>query len=175
MPRSGPRQGYKYSKEFKLAAVRLSRVPGMHGKAVAMAPGTHPFMLSKWRKEIRCGVRARGSQLRATKLQGYPRTRVELKLVATSLERGASRRADSMPDADERGAVACEGGVLCPVHRQLDVRTGSLPLKIHNRREGAEGGLRRRPRRIDESPRWRSPVLVNEGEPTITERLDGHQ
>lgn len=37
MPRSGPRQIYKYSKEFKLAAVRLSHVPGMQVKAVATA------------------------------------------------------------------------------------------------------------------------------------------
>lgn len=39
MPRSGPRQIYKYSKEFKLAAVRLSHVLGMQVKAVATARG----------------------------------------------------------------------------------------------------------------------------------------
>jgi transposase len=53
MPRSGPRQVYKYSKEFKLAAVRLSQVSGMQVKAVATALGIHPFMLSKWRKDVR--------------------------------------------------------------------------------------------------------------------------
>jgi len=56
MPRSGPRQIYKYSKEFKLAAVRLSHVPGMQVKAVATALGIHPFMLSKWRKDVRDGT-----------------------------------------------------------------------------------------------------------------------
>lgn len=56
MPRSGPRQIYKYSKEFKLAAVRLSHVPGMQVKAVATALGIHPFMLSKWRKDMRDGT-----------------------------------------------------------------------------------------------------------------------
>lgn len=56
MPRSGPRQIYKYSKEFKLAAVRLSQVPGMQVKAVATALGIHPFMLSKWRKDVREGT-----------------------------------------------------------------------------------------------------------------------
>ena len=35
MPRSGPRQIYKYSKEFKLGAVRLSHVPEMQAKADA--------------------------------------------------------------------------------------------------------------------------------------------
>lgn len=56
MPRSGPRQIYKYSTEFKLAAVRLSHVPGMQVKAVAAALGIHPFMLSKWRKDVRDGT-----------------------------------------------------------------------------------------------------------------------
>jgi transposase len=56
MPRSGPRQIYKYSKEFKLAAVRLSQVPRMQVKTVATALGIHPFMLSKWRKDVRDGT-----------------------------------------------------------------------------------------------------------------------
>ena len=65
MPRSGPRQIYKYSKEFKLAAVRLSHVPGMQVKAVATALGIHPFMLSKWRKDVRDGT-VRGRLPKAT-------------------------------------------------------------------------------------------------------------
>lgn len=56
MPRSGPRQIHKYSKEFKLAAVRLRHVPGMQVKAVATALGIHPFMLSKWRKDVLDGT-----------------------------------------------------------------------------------------------------------------------
>ncbi len=56
MPRSGPRQIYKYTQEFKLAAVRLSHTPGMQVKAVATALGLHPFMLSKWRKDVRDGT-----------------------------------------------------------------------------------------------------------------------
>lgn len=35
MPRSGPRQIYQYSKEFQLAAVRLSHVSGRQVQAVA--------------------------------------------------------------------------------------------------------------------------------------------
>ena len=64
MPRSGPRQIYKYTKEFKLAAVRLSHVPGMQVKAVATALGIHPFMLSKWRKDVRDGI-IRGRAVKA--------------------------------------------------------------------------------------------------------------
>jgi transposase len=56
MPRSGPRQIYQYSKEFKLTAVRLSHVSGLQVKAVAAALGIHPFMLSKWRKDVRDGM-----------------------------------------------------------------------------------------------------------------------
>lgn len=56
MPRSGPRQIDRYSAQFKLTAVRLSHEPGMQVKAVAAALGIHPFMLSKWRKDVRDGT-----------------------------------------------------------------------------------------------------------------------
>lgn len=53
MARAGPRKVYRYSVEFKRAAVQLSRTPGMQVQAVAAALDIHPFMLSKWRKEWR--------------------------------------------------------------------------------------------------------------------------
>jgi transposase len=53
MARAGPRKVYKYSVEFKRAAVRLSRAPGVQVQTVATALDIHPFMLSKWRKEWR--------------------------------------------------------------------------------------------------------------------------
>jgi transposase len=56
MPRAGPRKVYRYSDEFKLTAVRLSRQPGMQVQTVAAALEIHPFMLSKWRKEVREGT-----------------------------------------------------------------------------------------------------------------------
>jgi transposase len=56
MPRSGPRTVRRYSDEFKLTAVRLSQQPGIHVKTVAAALEIHPFMLSKWRKDVRDGV-----------------------------------------------------------------------------------------------------------------------
>ena len=49
----------KYSDEFKLTAVRLSQQPGLQVKSVAAALEIHPFMLSKWRKDVRDG-RLRG-------------------------------------------------------------------------------------------------------------------
>ena len=59
MPRSGPRKIQKYSAEFKVTAVKLSQQPGVQVKAVAQALEIHPFMLSKWRKDLRDG-RLRG-------------------------------------------------------------------------------------------------------------------
>ena len=70
MARAGPRKIRAYSLEFKLTAVRLSRQPGIQVQAVAAALDIHPFMLSKWRKQVRdgccagrggiCGCRRRG-------------------------------------------------------------------------------------------------------------------
>lgn len=56
MPRAGPRKVRRYSSEFKLTAVRLSKQPGLQVKTVAAALEIHPFMLSKWRKDVRDGV-----------------------------------------------------------------------------------------------------------------------
>jgi transposase len=56
MPKAGPRRVNQYTREFKLAAVRLSQVSGLQVRAVAAALDVHPFMLSKWRKEVRDGT-----------------------------------------------------------------------------------------------------------------------
>jgi transposase len=64
MARSGPRAVRKYSDDFKLTAVQLSQQSGLQVKTVAAALAIHPFMLSKWRKEVRDG-RLRGRARRA--------------------------------------------------------------------------------------------------------------
>lgn len=56
MPRAGPRKVQRYSLEFKLKAVKLSQLKGVEVQAVADALEMHPFMLSRWRKEVRDGV-----------------------------------------------------------------------------------------------------------------------
>jgi len=64
MARAGPRKVREYSLEFKLTAVRLSQQPGIQVQAVAAALDIHPFMLSKWRKQVRDGVlRGKGRDL----------------------------------------------------------------------------------------------------------------
>jgi transposase len=64
MPRAGPRAVRAYSDEFKLTAVRLSQQPGVQVQTVAAALEIHPFMLSKWRKDVRDG-RLRGKARKA--------------------------------------------------------------------------------------------------------------
>jgi transposase len=56
MPKPGPRTTYKYSDEFKATAVKLSQLPGVAVQDVADSLYIHPFMLSRWRKQVREGV-----------------------------------------------------------------------------------------------------------------------
>jgi transposase len=55
MPRPGPRTTNKYSDRFKATAVRLSELPGVAVQDVAESLYIHPFMLSRWRKQMREG------------------------------------------------------------------------------------------------------------------------
>lgn len=52
----GPKKVHRYSVEFKLTAVKLSGMVGVQVQTVADALDIHPFMLSRWRKEVRDGV-----------------------------------------------------------------------------------------------------------------------
>lgn len=64
MARAGPKKIQQYSREFKLAAVRLSQQRGVQVQVVAAALDIHPFMLSRWRKEMRDGL-LRGKRARS--------------------------------------------------------------------------------------------------------------
>jgi transposase len=58
----GPRKIHRYTAEFKLKAVKLSQIKGVQVQDVAGALDLHPFMLSRWRKEVREGrIRARAA------------------------------------------------------------------------------------------------------------------
>ena len=64
MPKAGPRRLYRYSEEFKAQAVRLSALPGVEVQEVARALAIHPFMLSRWRKQVRDGeIMAKGKKI----------------------------------------------------------------------------------------------------------------
>jgi transposase len=58
MPKPGPRRVQKYELEFKLKAVQLSRQPGVLVQDVAASLCIHPFMLSRWRRQVADGVLA---------------------------------------------------------------------------------------------------------------------
>jgi transposase len=55
MAKPGLRKIKDYGIEFKLRAVQLSEQPGVLVKDVAESLDIHPFMLSKWRKQVRDG------------------------------------------------------------------------------------------------------------------------
>ena len=73
MPKPGPRTTYKYPDAFKSTAVRLSELPEVTIKDVAESLCIHPFMLSRWRKQVRDGV------IVASKVQIDRETAAELK------------------------------------------------------------------------------------------------
>jgi transposase len=111
MPRSGPRKLHRYSDEFKLTAVRLSQQPGIQVQTVAAALEIHPFMLSKWRKDLKDG-RLRGRPSKAppsgpareiAQLQALERKYAELQeehdLLKKAIRFWAARRATSSPSS----------------------------------------------------------------------------
>jgi transposase len=53
--RTGPVKINNYGIDFKVRAVQLSHEPGVLVKDVAESLDIHPFMLSKWRKQVRDG------------------------------------------------------------------------------------------------------------------------
>ena len=64
MGRPGLRKKHRYSEEFKATAVKLSGLPDVRVQDVAEALDIHPFMLSRWLKEVRDGVIvAKGAKL----------------------------------------------------------------------------------------------------------------
>jgi transposase len=56
MGRPGIQKITRYSDDFKVTAVRLSDLPEVLIQDVAAALDIHPFMLSRWRKQVREGA-----------------------------------------------------------------------------------------------------------------------
>lgn len=51
-----------YNYQFKHTAVSVANHPGIHTQDVAEALKIHPFMLSRWKKQMRDGVLADNDQ-----------------------------------------------------------------------------------------------------------------
>lgn len=106
MPKPGPRTTYKYSDHFKATAVRLSELPGVAVQDVAASLYIHPFMLSRWRKDMREGrimakgveldkdVKAELKALRKLK-KDYERLQVEHDLLKKAIEFTSARKKKS--------------------------------------------------------------------------------
>jgi transposase len=105
----GPRRVHRYSDEFKSKAVSLSHLAGVQVKDVAEALDIHPFMLSRWRKELRdgrlrasgrlrisAGVRHELAQLTKLKRE-YALLREEHELLKKAIRFCSARRRTSSP------------------------------------------------------------------------------
>ena len=106
MPKPGPRTTYKYTDKFKATAVKLSELPGVASKDVAESLCIHPFMLSRWRKEMREGlIVSKGAELdketaaelkRLRKLEkAYKRLEMEHDLLKKAIEWTSKQRQTS--------------------------------------------------------------------------------
>lgn len=108
MASPGPRTTYRYGKEFKATAVRLSQLQGVSVKDVAESLAIHPFMLSLWRKQVREGlivtqgvavdkdVAAELKELRLVK-KAYEQLKLEHDLLKKAITFTSDRRAKSSP------------------------------------------------------------------------------
>ena len=49
---TGRMKKHRYSKEFKVTAVKLANAPGIETQPVAVASSIYPFMLPRWKKGV---------------------------------------------------------------------------------------------------------------------------
>jgi len=110
MPKPGPRTTYRYSRDFKATAVRLSQLPGVAVRDVAASLYIHPFMLSRWRKQAREGlimtkgvvvdkaVAAELKELRRVK-KAYEQLKLEYDLLKKAIAFTSTRKARSSPSS----------------------------------------------------------------------------
>jgi transposase len=101
-----PRRVNRYPLEFKLSAVRLSKLRGVQIQDVAKALDIHPFMLSRWRKDYREG-RLRGksrkivlsTRLTAELQQRYALLKEEHELLKKAIRFCSQAKRRSLPSS----------------------------------------------------------------------------
>jgi len=110
----GPIKNKNYGAEFKLRAVQLSSQPGVLVKDVADSLGIHPFMLSKWRKQVRDGeIQGKPLPLESESVaelqrlgeveQQFKRLQMEHDLLKKAIRFASKRRAKSSPSSKQTG------------------------------------------------------------------------
>ena len=114
MAKPGPQKINRYGIDFKLKAVLMSEQHGVLVKDVAESLCIHPFMLSKWRKQVRDGVLAGKPQpikpaavaelqrLREVELK-YRQLQMEHDLLKTAIRFVSERKATSSPSSRQTG------------------------------------------------------------------------
>ena len=115
MAKASPRKIEKYGDRFKATAVKLSSLPGVQVKDVAAALDIHPFMLSRWRKEVRDGELvgkpppidsasvAELQRLREVEQQ-FKRLRMEHDLLKKAIRFASDRKQKSLRSSRQTGA-----------------------------------------------------------------------
>ena len=110
MPKPGPRTTTRYSDEFKATAVRLSTLPGVLVQDVAASLYIHPFMLSRWRKQVREGaimtkgttvdpvIAAELKELRRVK-KAYEQLKIEHDVLKKAIAFTSARKANALPSS----------------------------------------------------------------------------
>src|SRR4029453_4564926 len=91
----GPQKINRYGLDFKLRAVRMREQPGVLVKDVAESLCIHPFMLSRWRKQVRDGeLVGKAAPLDATSVAELQRLReVEQKFKRLQMEHDLLKKA----------------------------------------------------------------------------------
>jgi transposase len=114
MAKPGPLKIKNYGIDFKLRAVQLSNQPGVLVKDVAESLCIHPFMLSKWRKQVRDGeltgdpppvepaAVAELQRLRDVEKQ-FKRLQMEHDLLKKFIRFAAERKAKPSPSSRQTG------------------------------------------------------------------------
>jgi transposase len=114
MGKPGPQKVNRYGVEFKLKAVQMSDQPGVLIKDVAQSLCIHPFMLSRWRKQVRDGELvgkapaldissvAELQRLREMEKQ-FKRLQMEHDLLKKAIRFASERKAKSSPSLRQTG------------------------------------------------------------------------
>ncbi|MDB5799847.1 MAG: hypothetical protein JWL63_786 [Rhodocyclales bacterium] len=108
----------RYGDQFKATAVALSHLPGVRVQDVAEALDIHPFMLSRWRKQVREGV------IVAKPAELDPETHAELKRLRALERQYAVLKEEHAILKNSSGSVPRKRRTL-PVHRTAQNRARS--------------------------------------------------
>jgi transposase len=112
----GPQKINRYGIAFKLKAVQMSQQPGVLIKDVAESLCIHPFMLSKWRRQVRDGeltgkpppvepaAVAELQRLREVE-QRYKRLQQEHDLLKKAIRFASDRKPKSSPSSRQTGKL----------------------------------------------------------------------